>query len=108
MASKKPRLQFTEDSGSAADSKMRKPAQPKLLTDEQKASLTAEGYTISAMFDGASDLNNNGKKIADTEAWMTTSLFRGLAKNQVELLPLNQSSIIDVNSGLQGQQHPKY
>ena len=60
------------------------------------------------MFDGASDLNNNGKKIADTEAWMTTSLFRGLAKNQVELLPLNQSSIIDANSGLQGQQHPKY
>lgn len=78
------------------------------LTDEQKASLAAEGYTISAMFDGASDLNNNDKKIADTETWMTTSLFRGLVKNQVELLPLNQTSIIDVNAGLKGQQHPKY
>ena len=42
MASKKPRLQFTEDSGSAADSKIRKPAQPKLLTDEQKAKARKE------------------------------------------------------------------
>ena len=42
MASKKPRLQFTEDSGSAADSRMRKPAQPKLLTDEQKAKARKE------------------------------------------------------------------
>lgn len=42
MASKKPRLQFTEDSGSAADSRMRKPAQPKLLTDEQKAKALKE------------------------------------------------------------------
>ena len=42
MASKKPRLQFTEDSGSAADSKMSKPAQPKLLTDEQKAKARKE------------------------------------------------------------------
>lgn len=45
MASKKPRLQFTEDSGSAADSRMRKPAQPKLLTDEQKAK--ARKYHLS-------------------------------------------------------------
>lgn len=42
MASKKPRLQFTEDSGSAADSKIRKPAQPKPLTDEQKAKARKE------------------------------------------------------------------
>ena len=42
MASKKPRLQFTEYSGSAADSKIRKPAQPKLLTDEQKAKARKE------------------------------------------------------------------
>ena len=42
MASKKARLQFTEDSGSAADSRMRKPAQPKLLTDEQKAKARKE------------------------------------------------------------------
>ena len=42
MASKKPRLQFTEDSGSTADSRMRKPAQPKLLTDEQKAKARKE------------------------------------------------------------------
>lgn len=42
MASKKPRLQFTEDSGSAADSRMRKPAQLKLLTDEQKAKARKE------------------------------------------------------------------
>ena len=42
MASKKPRLQFTEDSGSAADSRMRKPAQPKHLTDEQKAKARKE------------------------------------------------------------------
>lgn len=42
MTSKKPRLQFTEDSGSAADSRMRKPAQPKLLTDEQKAKARKE------------------------------------------------------------------
>lgn len=42
MTSKKPRLQFTEDSGSTADSRMRKPAQPKLLTDEQKAKARKE------------------------------------------------------------------
>ena len=42
MTGKKPRLQFTEDSGSAADSKIRKPAQPKLLTDEQKAKARKE------------------------------------------------------------------
>lgn len=42
MASKKPRIQFTEDSGSVTDSKVRKPAQTKLLTDEQKAKARKE------------------------------------------------------------------
>ena len=53
MASKKPRLQFTEDSGSAADSKMRKPSQPKLLTDEQKAKARKEQLRFGKKEDAA-------------------------------------------------------
>ena len=51
---------------------------------------------------------NSNHNISASEAWMTTSLFRGLEKNKVEILPLNTTSIIDINKGLQGQQHPLY
>jgi len=39
-------------------------------------------------------------------SWIV-NLFRGLEKNKVELLPLN-STTIDENAGLKGQQHPLY
>lgn len=39
--------------------------------------------------------------------WIT-ELYRGYVRNQVELYTLNSTSIIDVNPGLAGQQHPAY
>lgn len=63
-------------------------------------------YKILDMFGSVS--TNNSNKIAEDQAWMTTQLFRGLEKNKVEILPLNTTSIIDINPGLAGQQHPCY
>ncbi len=67
-----------------------------------------QGYKVQNMFMGTDGFTNNLHKIDKKEAWMTTSLFRGLVKNQVEILPLNTTSIIDINKGLEGQQHPLY
>ena len=63
-------------------------------------------YKILDMFGSVS--TNNSNKVAEDQAWMTTQLFRGLEKNKVEILPLNTTSIIDINPGLAGQQHPCY
>ncbi|WP_197092607.1 RagB/SusD family nutrient uptake outer membrane protein [Labilibaculum euxinus] len=74
------------------------------LSDTEIADLKTQGYTVLDMF-GNDDLSNSKTLNAD-EIWIE-SLFRGLEKNKVELLPLNQN-MIDVNSGLEGQQHPLY
>ena len=69
------------------------------------ALLRSQGYTVLEMH--SAEGISYTKKLSEDEAWIT-SLFRGLEENKVELLPLNQSSIIDVNPGLVGQQHPLY
>ena len=67
---------------------------------------TKVAYKILDMFGNVA--TNNTNKIATDQAWMTTQLFRGLEKNKVEILPLNTTSVIDINPGLAGQQHPCY
>ena len=82
MASKKPRLQFTEDSGSAADSKIRKPAQPKLLTDEQKAKARKEQLRFGKKENAAPiDLNTR-----------SSSSRRGVVKH--DILPARATSAV--------------
>lgn len=82
MASKKPRLQFTEDSGSAADSKIRKPAQPKLLTDEQKAKARKEQLRFGKKENAAPiDLNTR-----------SLSSIRGVVKH--DILPARATSAV--------------
>jgi starch-binding outer membrane protein, SusD/RagB family len=73
-------------------------------TAEVKAQLTKDGYTLLDMF-GKGSISFQNELTANI-AWVT-SLFRGLEKNKVELLPLN-STTIDQNQGLKGQQHPLY
>ena len=74
-------------------------------TSAKKAELTAQGYTLLQMH--SSTALSYAQKFEASAIWIT-SLFRGLEKNKVELLPLNATEIIDVNSGLAGQQHPLY
>ena len=74
------------------------------LSTAEIADLEADGYTVLNMF-GDNDLSNSRSLNADA-VWIG-SLFRGLEKEKVELLPLNQK-MIDVNPGLEGQQHPGY
>ena len=82
MAGKKPRLQFTEDSGSAADSKIRKPAQPKLLTDEQKAKARKEQLRFGKKENAAPiDLNTR-----------SSSSRRGVVKH--DILPARATSVL--------------
>ena len=78
------------------------------ITKSDSLAYTKQGYKVQNMLYGNTGFTNGGHKIDLKEAWMTTSLFRGLVKNQVEILPLNTSSIIDINKGLTGQQHPLY
>ncbi|MCW3786586.1 RagB/SusD family nutrient uptake outer membrane protein [Plebeiibacterium sediminum] len=74
------------------------------LSETEIADLEAQGYVVLDMF-SADDLSN-GKAYTPDQVWIE-SLFRGLEKEKVELLPLNQK-MIDVNPGLEGQQHPLY
>lgn len=48
--------------------------------------------------------------ISSNNAWITgaTGVFYGLTKLKTELMPFNQTNIMDVNPGLAGQQHPGY
>lgn len=80
----------------------------KAITKSDSAVYAKQGYKVQNMFLGTNGFTNGSHKIDKSEAWMTSSLFRGLVKNQVEILPLNTSSIIDINKGLEGQQHPLY
>lgn len=70
----------------------------------EKSQLTADGYTLLQMH-GSTALSY-AQKLEEKAPWVQ-SLFRGLEKNKVELFPLN-STTIDLNPGLQGQQHPLY
>ncbi len=45
--------------------------------------------------------------VADKNVWIE-DMFYGMEKNKVEIMPFNTTSIIDVNPGLVGQQHPCY
>lgn len=77
---------------------------------------TPAEYTILNMF----SINTSSQKgnlsvvkvdgIADENAWVTgaTGIFYGLTKNKTELMPFHQTTIMDVNPGLAGQQHPGY
>lgn len=82
-----------------------------LITADEQTTYKNNGYTVVDLFNSKNGLANNNKKIVATGSdaeWMTTSLFRGYQANQVEILPLNQTSVIDINKGLEGQQHPAY
>jgi hypothetical protein len=76
----------------------------RVLTDAEISDLESQGYTVLNMF-GDDDLSNP-KPFTANEVWVE-SLFRGLEREKVELLPLNQK-MIDVNPGLERQQHPLY
>lgn len=76
----------------------------KQMTSADSTQLVKDGNIVLRMH-GASPLGSQG--VLTPNAALVTNLFRGLEKNKVELLPL-AISIIDVNPGLQGQQHPKY
>ena len=74
-------------------------------------------YTILNMF-GIHSIKNKGgglcvedvEGIATANTWITgsTGVFYGMKKNMVEIMPLHQTAIIDVNPGLADQQHPCY
>ncbi len=75
--------------------------------------VTAAQYTILNMF-GCHSVKQSGglsvdkvEGLADVNTWIE-KMFYGLQKNMVEILPFNTTSIIDVNPGLAGQQHPCY
>jgi len=76
----------------------------KQLSSADSTQLAKSGNVVLRMH-GASILNSQG--VLTANAVLVTNLFRGLEKDKVELLPF-ATSIIDVNSGLKGQQHPKY
>jgi len=76
----------------------------KQISSADSTQLVKDGNVVLRMH-GASPLGSQG--VLTPNAALVTNLFRGLEKNKVELLPL-AISIIDVNSGLQGQQHPGY
>ena len=73
-------------------------------TAEEKAALTTNGYTLLNMY--SKDALSFANETTASAAWVV-NLFRGLEKNKVELLPLNTTTIDD-NAGLKGQQHPLY
>lgn len=73
-------------------------------TDAEKAQLKASGYTLLEMHSAVAV--SGGQALTADAAWVK-AIFRGLQKNKVELLPLNTTTI-DNNPGLKGQQHPLY
>lgn len=73
-------------------------------TAEEINKLGKDGYILLEMH-GKTALSFS-EELKKNSGWVV-SLFRGLEKNKVELFPLN-STTIDVNPGLKGQQHPLY
>jgi hypothetical protein len=74
------------------------------LTPADSTALVQAGNKVVNMY-GASILNSQGALTANSA--LVTSLYRGLEKDKVEILPLAQT-IIDVNPALSGEQQPKY
>lgn len=70
----------------------------------EKATLTANGYTLLDMYSNVAV--SGGQALDANQAWVK-AIFRGLQKNKTELLPLNTTTINN-NPGLAGQQHPLY
>ena len=70
----------------------------------EKATLTANGYTLLDMYSNVAV--SGGQTLDANQAWVK-AIFRGLEKNKTELLPLNTTTINN-NLGLNGQQHPLY
>lgn len=75
--------------------------------------VTEAKYVILNMF-GCHSVKQKGglsvdkvEGLADVNTWIE-QMFYGLKKNMVEIIPFNTTSIIDVNPGLAGQQHPCY
>lgn len=73
----------------------------------------ATDYIILNMFGCHSVKQKGGLSVEDVEGFASKNvwiedMFYGLRKNMVEILPLNTTNIIDVNPGLEGQQHPCY
>ncbi|MFL5747942.1 MAG: RagB/SusD family nutrient uptake outer membrane protein [Niastella sp.] len=73
-------------------------------TAADKATLTANGYTLLDMYSATAV--SGGQVLGATQAWVK-AIFRGIEKNKTELLPLNTTTINN-NPGLVGQQHPLY
>jgi hypothetical protein len=73
-------------------------------TTAEKNQLQANGYTLLEMHSNVAP--HGGQALTADAAWVK-AIFRGLEKNKVELLPLNTTTI-DNNPGLAGQQHPLY
>lgn len=73
-------------------------------------------YTILNMFSIVSIKQKGNLCVEDVtgvssnNAWLTgnSGVFYGLQKNMTELMPFNTTKILDVNAGLEGQQHPAY
>lgn len=73
-------------------------------------------YTILNMFSIVSIKQKGNLCVEDVtgvssnNTWITgnSGVFYGLQKNMTELMPFNTSKILDVNAGLEGQQHPAY
>lgn len=80
----------------------------KTITKADSLAYTEQGYKVQNLLYGTNGFINGSHGLFPAEKWITTSLYRGLEKNKVELLPLHQASVIDVNKGLTGQQHPLY
>jgi hypothetical protein len=75
--------------------------------------VTEVKYTILNMFGCHAVKQSGGLSVDDVTGLASANkwileMFYGLQKNMVEILPFNTTSIIDVNPGLLGQQHPCY
>lgn len=73
-------------------------------TATEKATLAANGYTLLDMFSNVAA--SGGQALDANQAWVK-AIFRGMEKNKTELLPLNTTTINN-NPGLAGEQHPLY
>jgi hypothetical protein len=74
------------------------------LTATDSANAKTNGLTILDMYSATAV--SGGQVLGATQAWVK-AIFRGLEKNKTELLPLNTTTINN-NPGLTGQQHPLY
>ncbi|HIX55285.1 MAG TPA: RagB/SusD family nutrient uptake outer membrane protein [Candidatus Sphingobacterium stercoripullorum] len=73
-------------------------------SNAERTSLEDQGYVILDMY--STDASFFANPFTSDSNWVK-AIYRGLEKNKVELFPLNTSTI-DNNPGLKGQQHPKF